>query len=284
MSQISGAAQRAGHTARRARGHARNARWVAWSGRIGHVAKGVSYALIAVLALQVAFGNRAAPSDRQGVLREVAGASFGKAALYALAVGFAAYAFWQFVRAVLDRDDDGHDAKGLGKRVHHAGVGVIYVASAVAAVALARGSRSGAAAGGDERAETARVLDWPYGQWIVGAVGVGLVVYGVVNVVKAVTQSFRDDLSEHEMPSEVRPWAVRSGVVGHAARGVVFAVVGFFLGKAALEYDPSEAVGIDGALARLAQRSYGTWVLGAVALGLLAYAVFCMVQARYRRV
>jgi hypothetical protein len=65
---------------------------------------------------------------------------------------------------------------------------------------------------------------------------------------------------------------------------VVFALVGFFLAKAAWEYDPDEAVGIDGALARLAHRAYGTWLLAAVALGLLAYAVFCLVQARYRRV
>jgi hypothetical protein len=284
MSQITAAAEQAGRRARRARGHARNAAWVGWAGRIGHVAKGVSYALIAILALQVAFGDRAAPSDRQGVLREVAGTSFGTYALYALAVGFAAYAFWQLVRAVLDRDGDGTDPKGLGKRAHHAGVGVIYVASAIAAVSLAVGSRSGPATGGDERAETAKVLDWPFGQWIVGAVGVGLVVYGVVNVVKAVTQSFRDDLREDEMPSEVRRWATRSGVVGHAARGIVFTLVGFFLGKAAFEYDPREAVGIDGALARLAHQSYGTWLLTAVALGLLAYAVFCLVQARYRRV
>jgi hypothetical protein len=284
MSQVTAATQQAGRTVRRARGHARNARWVAWAGRVGHVAKGVSYALIAVLALQVALGDRARPGDRQGVLREVAGASFGTAALYALALGFVAYAFWQLVRAVLDRDGDGTDPKGLGKRAHHAGVGVIYLASAAAAVSLAVGSRSGAATGGDERAETAKVLDWPFGQWIVGAVGLGLVIYGAVNVVKAVTQSFRDDLREHEMSVTARPWAVRSGVLGHAARGVVFGLVGFFLAKAAWEYDPNEAVGIDGALAKLAHQSYGTWLLAAVALGLLAYAVFCLVQARYRRV
>jgi hypothetical protein len=284
MTPITTAARQGAHTTRRARSKAKNARWVEWAGRVGHVAKGVSYALIAVLALQVAFGDRAQPSDRQGVLREVAGASFGTAALVVLAIGFAAYAFWQFVRAVLDRDDDGTDPKGLGKRAHHLLVGGIYAASAAAAVSLAMGSRSGPAAGGDERAETARVLDWPFGRWIVGGVALALVVYGVVNIVKAVTQSFRDDLREGEMPREVRPWAVRSGVLGHAARGVVFTLVGWFLGKAAIEYDPTEAVGIDGALAKLAHQDYGTWLLAGMALGLLAYAVFCLVQARYRRV
>jgi heme/copper-type cytochrome/quinol oxidase subunit 2 len=152
----------------------------------------------------------------------------------------------------------------------------------VAAVSLALGSHSGS--GGNERAETARVLSWPFGQWIVAAVGVALLVYGVVNIVRAKTRSFRDDLSEHGMHGGVRTWAVRSGVLGHAARGVVFVMVGFFLTKAAIEYDPDEAIGIDGALAKLAHQTYGIWLLAVVALGLLAYAVFCVVQARYRRV
>jgi hypothetical protein len=255
--------------------------WVEKAGRIGHIAKAISYGLIAILALQVAFGQGGETTDRQGVLREVAGKSFGTAALWALAIGFAAYAFWQFVRAVLDRDGDGTDAKGLAKRGQHALIGAIYTASAVAAVSLAIGSRSGS--GGSEKEETARVLEWPGGQWIVGIVGVALFAYGLANVWKAKTQKFRKDLNEGQMDPTVRTWSTRSGVIGYAARGVVFALIGFFLTKAAVEYDPDEAIGIDGALRKLADQTYGTWLLGLVAAGLLAYAVFCVVQARYRR-
>lgn len=261
---------------------ARNSEWIEWAGRAGHVAKAVSYGLIAVLALQVAFGDRARPQDRQGILRELAGKSFGTAALVALAIGFAGYAVWQFVRAAFDRGGDGSDAKGWAKRAHHAGVGAIYAGSAVIAASLVLGSRS--SGGGDEKSETARVLDWPLGPWIVGTVGLAIAAYGVANVVKAYTQKFRKDLAEGQMSPTVRRWAVRSGVVGHAARGVVFGIVGWFLTKAAIDYDPDEAVGIDGALAQLADRAYGTWLLATVALGLLAYGVFCLVQARYRRV
>jgi hypothetical protein len=266
----------------RVKSRARSSESVEWAGRAGHVAKAVSYGLIAILALQVAFGDRAQPQDRQGVLRELASKPFGTAALVALAVGFAGYAIWQFVRAAFDRGGDGDDAKGWAKRAHHAGVGAIYAGSAAIAASLVLGSRS--SGGGDEKAETAKVLDWPLGPWIVGAVGLAIAGYGVANVVKAFTQKFRKDLDEGSMSPTVRRWAIRSGVVGHAARGVVFGLVGWFLVKAALEYDPDEAVGIDGALARLAHQDYGTWLLAAVALGLLAYGVFCLVQARYRRV
>jgi hypothetical protein len=269
-------------SARRAGRRAAGSDWVETAGRVGHVAKAVSYALIAILALQVAFGDRGQVSDRQGVLREVASQSFGTFALWALAIGFGAYAFWQFVRAALDRDNDGTDAKGLAKRAEHAVIGAVYAASAVAAASLAQGSSSGS--GGNERAETARVLEWPGGRWIVGIVGVALAAYGVANVWKAKTQRFRKDMDEGRMSPTMRTWSVRSGILGHAARGTVFAMVGFFLAKAALEYDPDEAIGIDGALAKLAAQSYGTVLLGLVAAGLLAYAVFCLVQARYRRV
>jgi len=266
----------------RAGSRAKDSRWIERAGRLGHIAKGVSYAMIAILALQVAFGERRQPEDRQGVLREVASSTFGTAALWVLFVGFSGYALWQFARAFLDRSRDGTDAKGMAKRAHHLGVGVIYVGSAVAAASLAMGS--GTAAGGDEREETATVLEWPMGRWIVAAVGLGFLGYGVANVVKAKTQKFRKDLDEGSMSPTVRRWTTRAGVIGHAARGVVFGMVGFFLAKAAWDYDPDEAVGVDGALARLAYRSYGTWLLSAVAVGLLAYAVFCGVQARYRRV
>lgn len=276
-----------GRQVRRGRSGARNSEWIGRAGRVGHVAKGVSYALIAVLALQVAFGDRQQTEDRQGVLRELADKSFGTWALWGLVVGFAAYALWQFVRAAFDRSDDGDDAKGWAKRAHHAGVGVIYAGSALAAYSLVQGSSSGAGAGaggGNEKAETAKVLEWPGGQWIVGLVGVALVAYGLWNGGKAFTEKFRKDLAEGEMSPTVRTWMVRTGVVGHIARGIVFGMVGFFLTKAALDYDPDEAVGIDGALAKLADNSYGTWLLASVAIGLLAYAVFCLVQARYREV
>jgi uncharacterized protein DUF1206 len=256
--------------------------WVERAGRIGHVAKGISYILIAVLALQVAFGQRGRTGDRQGVLREIVGKPFGTGLLVALAVGFFGYALWQFMRTFLDRSGEGSGPKGLAKRGHHAVVGAIYVASGAAAVALAVGSRS--ATHGNERAETARVLDWPLGRWIVGVVGLVLVVYGLYNAYKATTEKFRKDLREGEMGDEMRTGAVWFGVFGHAARGVVFTMVGFFVTKAAIEYDPDEAVGIDGALAKLADETYGTWLLSATAVGLLGYGLFCLVQARYRRV
>ena len=74
------------------------------------------------------------------------------------------------------------------------------------------------------------------------------------------------------------------GVVGHLARFVVFSIIGWFLVKAAVEFEPKKAVGLDGALAQVAQQPYGKWLLFAVAAGILAYGLYAAVESRYRRV
>jgi len=259
--------------------------WVERAGRVGLVAKGVSYALIGILAIQIPLGQGGQATDRQGALRQVASESWGPAALIALAVGFACYAVWRVIEAVVDRQHEGKDPKGLAKRARSLGLGVLYAASAAAALALVRSGSSGAGgSGGDEKQETARVLDWPAGRWIVLAVGLGFLADGLYNVYRGVTTKFRERLKTGEMSPPVERAAVASGVVGHLARGVVFSLVGVFLAKAAIEYDPSEAVGIDGALLKLAQHDQGPLLLGLVAAGLIAYALYCLVEARYRKV
>ena len=268
--------------AARARHDVAQSDWIERAGRIGLVAKAVSYAIIGVLALQVALGQGGAAADREGVLRRIATESWGTAALVALAVGFACYAVWRVAEAVFDRQHEGDGPKGLAKRARSFVIALVYAASAAAAVALLRSAS--ADTGGNESEETARVLEWPAGRWIVLAVAAAFVGDGLYNLYRGWTKKFRKRLDEGRMHGTVHVWAMRSGVVGHIARGVVFAIIGVFLGKAALEYDPSEAVGIDGALLKLVEQPFGQWLLGLVAAGLVAYAVYCLVEARYRRI
>jgi uncharacterized protein DUF1206 len=261
--------------------HAAKSPWVEWAGRLGLVAKGALYAIVALLALALPLELGGKTSDRQGALRTVAEQPQGEVLLIALGLGFAGYALWRFVQAFLDRDDEGSGLKGLAKRAGYLGRGLIYAASSFVAFALVIGIGS---AGGNEKKETAKVLDLPLGRWIVGAVGLGFLAAGAYNLYRSLTEKFRKDLREHEMSSDVRSWAIAVGVFGHAARGVVFGLIGVFLVRAAIQYDPDEAIGLDGALQKLAAQPYGEWLLGLVAAGLLAYALFCLVQARYREV
>ena len=82
----------------------------------------------------------------------------------------------------------------------------------------------------------------------------------------------------------MRTWGGRAGVLGHVARFVVFGLIGVFVLKAAIDYKPKDAIGLDGALQKLVHASYGPFLLGLTAAGLVAYGIYCLVDARLRDV
>jgi Domain of Unknown Function (DUF1206) len=236
-----------------------------------------------VLALKVALLGRGHTPDRDTALRAVADEQFGRVLLSGIAVGLAGYALWQFARAVLGGNLESSEDEGIIKRIGYAARGVFYGALCVSATMIVFGADKG----GDKRKEdkaTAYVLDLPAGPLLVAGVGLGLVGAGLFNLYRGVTRSFRDKLKLRKLSdAEDKAYTV-IGVVGFVARGIVFSLIGAFLIRAAYQYDPKEAVGLDGALAELAQASYGTFLLGFVAAGLFAFGLYSLVEARYREV
>jgi hypothetical protein len=276
------------HPARKARQDAQTGRgWYSWLARIGLVAKGVSYGIVGVLAAELALGRGGEATSRQGALATLADEPLGKVLLIALAVGFAAYAIWRFVQAFAERADDGEAtsaAKTWGKRVGYIGRGAIYAGLTFTTVKLLTGSGGGESQSEHARQGTATVLDWPAGRWIVGLAGLAIAGAGAWNLYRGLGRKFEKRWRTGQMSETERRWGGWVGIAGHLARAVVFGLIGVFFVKAAIEYDPSEAIGLDGALRKLAAASYGPYLLGLTALGLICYGVYCLVDARYRDV
>jgi len=256
--------------------------WVERLGRLGLVAKGVLYAVVGILAIKVALGGREESPDREGALQTIAQQPFGKGLLVLLAVGLAGYALWQLARGLLDREGEGEDPKGLAKRGSALARGVWY--GALAVLTAERIISAGSGGGSKEKQTTAGVFDLPLGRYLVYGAGLALLGVAAFNGYRAVTGKFKKKLKTAEMSDAEEASATAVGVLGHLARAVVFGLMGLFLLRAAWEYDPKEARGLDGALMELAQQSYGGLLLGAVAVGLMAYALYCFVEARYRRI
>jgi len=255
--------------------------WVERLGRVGLVAKAVLYAVIGVLAVQVALGGREESPDKGGALRTIAEQPFGQGLLVLLAVGLAAYALWRLAQGILDRDSEGEGPKGLVKRAGALGKAAWYGALCGLTVSTLVGNGSG---GGNEQQTTAGVFERPFGRYLVYAAGLAFVGAAAFNGWRAVTCKFNKKLKTGEMSDAEEKAATGVGVLGHLARMAVFGLVGVFLVKAAWEYDSKEARGLDGALLEVSQQPYGGLLLGAVAVGLLAYALYCLVQARYRKI
>jgi uncharacterized membrane protein YidH (DUF202 family) len=270
--------------ARRARSDARAGRgWYAALARTGLVAKGVSYGLVGVLAVALASGAGGKATSREGALEKLATHGFGKVVLALLALGLAAYAIWRFVQAIAERAE-GEAAKTWAKRAGYVGRGLIYAGLTASAVKLLFGSGGGQSQTGKAHKTAATVLSWPAGTWLVGIAGAVIVGVGLWNFYRGVSRKFEDRWRAGEMSEQARKWGGRAGLVGHVARGVVFSLIGIFVVKAAIEFDPKQAVGLDGALRKLAAASYGPYLLGLTAAGLVAYGLYCLVDARYRDV
>jgi hypothetical protein len=253
--------------------------------RAGYVAKGVVYTLVGGLALLAALGSGGRTTGSRGALRWLLDHPYGLAILAVIAIGLAAYAAWCFLRAVLDPDRKGRDARGVAKRAVVFGKGVVYAALVVAVIEMMRGTR--ASAGGDDagvRDWTAWLMSFPLGIWLVWLIGVGLVVFGLRQLYCAWSTDADEPLDLRKMGVAAHRWATRFSRFGLAARGVVFAIIGVFLVIAARHENPAEARGVGGALHALQEHAYGGVLLAVVALGLVAYGCYQFVLARYRRI
>ena len=248
--------------------------------RAGFVARALIYGIIGVLALRLAVGEGGKMTNQQGALHTVAHQPFGKVLLTLVAVGLGGYSLWRLVRAAIGHGPEGSDSNF--DRVAALGSGLVYGGICVLAVEILVGAGGGSV--GPKKA-TAGVLGWPGGR------------------VDRRHRRPRDDRNRslsglpwnHEVlsrrlegrgdgatdqrvdrPARVR-WSPRAdGRLRHSS--------GIFLIKAAVDYDPREAVGLDGALAKIVNRSYGSLLLGIVAAGLIAFALYSLSDARYRKI
>ncbi len=275
------------HAARDAGANARATATNPWSRRLargGYATKGIVYLLIGVLAAKAAVGSGGKTTDNAGAIETLYQQPFGRALVGIIAVGLFVYALWLFVAATLDPEGKGTEAKGLVARLAFAVVGCSYAALGFCALRLVLHRSSGGQSSDAKTQDvTARLLQHPFG--VAAIMLIGLIVLGVAGffVFQAITARFRDQLNMADASAAERRWVIPLGRVGYAALGVVNAIIGLFLIIAALRHNAGEAKGLGGALNEITQRPYGALLLGVVALGLVAYALYTFAEARYRR-
>jgi Domain of Unknown Function (DUF1206) len=247
--------------------------------RAGFVARALVYGIIGVLAFDLAVAQGGKITNQQGALRTVEQQSFGHVLLAVLAAGLGGYALWRLFRGIL-----GHGAEGADRGIERLGAlasGIVYAAMCAIAVQILTGPGT---SGGSAKKTASDVFGWPAGRWLVGLAGVALAGVAIFQFIRGVRQKFLDDSKTEQIPRELMPWFKALGTVGHVARAVVFGLVAAFLIKAAYDYKANEAIGLDGALGKLYNGAYGSWLLAAVALGLIAFSCFSLLEARYRRI
>ena len=247
--------------------------------RAGFVARGVIYAVIGLLAVKLALGDGGKTTNQSGALKTIAQQPFGKVLLMLVAIGLAGYSLWRLFRAFLGHGPEDSDS-GFDRIAAFAS-GIAYAVVFVLALEILLGS---GASSGSPTKPTAGVLGWPAGTWIVALAGAILCGVALYQGYRGLSKDFLNDSKTEQMSRGVRTWITGIGMFGHLARMVVFGLIGVFLIRAALDFNPKQAVGLDGALAKLANHSYGSYLLGVVATGLIAFAIYSLSDARYRRI
>jgi hypothetical protein len=248
--------------------------------RAGLVARGVVYVVIGAITIEVAAGAGTRPTDQRGALEVIAHEPLGSVLLVVLAVGLAGYSMWRLARAVLGHGPEERDS-GL-ERIAAGASGVSYLVLCALAIEVLVASGAGGTRNSSSKA-AGGVLSWPAGPVIVAAVGAVFIGVGGYQAYKGLARKFMDTARTDQMSARIRGGYEVLGVAGHLARAAVFALIGYGLIRAAVDYEPSRAGGLDGALRELAHASYGPELLGAVAAGFIAFGAYSAADARFRK-
>ncbi|OWP64330.1 hypothetical protein CDA63_04660 [Hymenobacter amundsenii] len=246
--------------------------------RFGFAAKGTVYALMGALALLAATGQQEGQTaDKKQAVQSLQSLPGGSILLGLIAFGLLGYIAWRLVQAFSDTENKGSDAKGLARRVGYAASGLVYASLAWYAGQLAF---SGSAdSGNGKETLTAKVLGWPGGEWLVMLAGIATIGVGLYQLYQAYSGKFHKNVQGSDIPAGQQNTVYRLGQVGYTARGVVLGIVGYFFVQAGLQSRAEATGSTDQAFDLLA--SMGPVVLGVVALGLLAYGIYMLVQAKY---
>ena len=251
--------------------------------RTGYAARGVVYLVIGYFAVRAALGSSEAKGTEAALVSIVA-QPFGNVLLWIVAFGMAAFCVWRLVQALRDTDDHGSDGKGLAVRAALVGSALSYAGVGLLAVAIARGTRRSAESGGGGDPTggwLAAIHDAGFGWMLTYGVTALFFAVGAAHVVKGVRAGFEKYFRCGE---DVMRWVRPLSRFGLIARGVVFLIIGVLVFSGGRAYEAADRPGVLEALQSMQGFSFGWIVLLVIALGLLAFGIYSLAEARYRHV
>lgn len=258
-----------------------NSDWLDHAVRAGLIAYGVVHLLIGWLALQLALGEAARNASSTGALHTLARQPLGQVLIWVVAVGMCLLVLWRLLEFGFNYRNVTDDKKRWRKRLTSLGKAIIYGTIAWTAIKTAAGAGSKGSSGGGTDSMTATVMNWPGGQLIVGAVGLGVMGYGVSLVVRGWTEKFREHLDAQGQAGNDGSAYVTLGKIGYIAKGVAILVIGGLFVYAAITHEAKKSGGLDQALKTVLGYPFGQALVIAVGLGIAAYGLFCFARAKH---
>lgn len=251
--------------------------WIKPLARGGYSSRGLIYLIISLFAFLAAFG-RSPTKDTEGALLELLQQPFGRLMLWLLVAGLCGYVLWRLVQSLFDTDDHGFSITGLGVRAGLLASAMTY--SALAIFALAHLGLGGSGDGSN------RVMDFFDGmigrRQVIIAFGVVFLVVACAHIWKAVTRKYEKHFrADDDLMRVIHPVSM----IGLTARGLVFMLLSGLSFYRAWNFEKhSEKPGLKDALAFVQNLPFGDWLLAATGVGLLLFATYSLMEARWRRI
>lgn len=257
--------------------------WIEVIARFGFIAKAVLYGTIGALAALAAVHRGGGTTDTRGAMAPLVGSTSGRVLLGGMAIGLLGYALWRLIEGLLDPERRGTGLKALAVRASFIVRGMVHALLGYTAARFALGARGGGAGGGEQGREATRTaFQLPAGEALVWGAALCVAGYGLYQLYRAAAAKLGKQLDTATMSRQAGHWVVGLSRFGIAARGLVFIALGWTLTLAARRHDASETGGLREALDAI--RELGRWPFLAVAVGLIAYGIFQLLNARYRRI
>jgi len=250
--------------------------------RAGLVAYGVVHLLIGWLALQLALGESEGKASSTGAMHQLAQQPFGQVLIWLVAVGMLLLVVWRVLEAIGGhREEDGADL--WRKRAADVLKAVLYGAIGVSAVTVATSSGGGGKSGGRSSSEkaSAELLSMPGGQFLVGGVGLAIIAYGAWSIWKGFSDKHAKHLKAEGKTGDAGRAYLMLGKLGYISKGIAICVIGGLFIYAAATHDADKSGGLDAALQKVLQQPFGPFLLGAIAVGIICYGLFCFARARH---
>jgi hypothetical protein len=247
--------------------------------RVGLIAKGIVYVLLGVLGFMAAFeigGQSSDDTNKAGVLGSIKEFPGGVLALALLAAGLFCYSIWRGVQTFTNNNAD---EKKWSKKLRYFFSGLIYLSFAFTAIQMIFREH----AGKEDKNQywASQLLNHSYGQVLIGLAAIILAAIGIYQIYYGFSEKYRKHVQELNLHSRGSTLMLRSGKVGYISRGIVWLVIAYLLLRAALHNNSSEAGGTGKAFDFIEHSSFGSYLLAALGIGLIAYGAFNFIRARY---
>ena len=202
---------------------------------IGYVAKGLVYCLVGILAFMAAFelGKGAGNDvDKQSTFSFIEQLPAGKWLLAVVALGLLCYVLWRIIQAFLPGDGDDSKMKTISKKVRYLFSGLAYLLLALFAVRMVLKNEKGG--GSSNQQAIKKVMQMDYGQWMIGLLALVIASVGVYQIYYSFSEKYKKHISVASMDQRTCNLLLSSGKIGYVARGLVWLVIAWLAGKAAL--------------------------------------------------